>query len=133
MATPSTSNKRRQPGRKAEDIHLVWEEQAPDAVFAGKSLAEFGAALEAFNQCSEDLSKLTKARSAALKMRDDKLAALNVLLKVVVRGVQGHADFGEDSPLYRAMGFVPLSERGSGLTRKANDDTGDPGNEEAAA
>jgi hypothetical protein len=39
---------------------------------------------------------------------------------LVVKGVQAHPDHGEDSPLYRAMGFVPFSERTSGLTRRRN-------------
>jgi hypothetical protein len=43
--------------------------------------------------------------------------------------VQGHPEYGEDSPLYRAMGFVPFSERSSGLSRKS----ASPGNEETAA
>jgi hypothetical protein len=133
MATPTTSTKRRQPGRKAEDIHLVWKEQAPDAVFAGKSLADLEAARAAAKMSNEDVSKLTKARSAALKVRDEKTAALKKMLNVVVRGVEGHADHGEDSPLYRAMGFVPKSERKSGLTRRSKAGTGETaGNEEAA-
>ncbi|MGB6220704.1 hypothetical protein [Haloferula sp.] len=42
------------------------------------------------------------------------------------------SDYGEDSPLYRAMGFVPKSERSSGLTRRSADEAGPP-NEETAA
>ena len=33
-------------------------------------------------------------------------------------GVAGNPDFGNDSPLYGAMGFVRKSEKKSGLTRK---------------
>jgi hypothetical protein len=72
-----------------------------------------------------------QSRSAAVKTRDEKLKSLSALLRAVVRGVQGHPDHGEDSPLYRAMGFVPFSERSSGLTRRNK--TGTAGNEEAAA
>lgn len=51
-----------------------------------------------------------------------------------MRGVQADAAHGEDSPLYRAMGYIPLSERASGLTRRNTTDGGDTaGNEEAAA
>ncbi len=51
---------------------------------------------------------------------------------MIARGVEGHPDHGDDSPLYRAMGFVPFSERRSGLTRKSAD--GDaPGVKETAA
>jgi hypothetical protein len=129
MATSTTYTKRRRPGRKAEDIRLVWKEQAPDAVFAGKPLAELETALAAVQQANEDLKIRDHARSAAVRTRDEKLTALTNLLRVIVKGVQGHPEYGEDSPLYRAMGFVPFSERSSGLSRK----TASAGNEEIAA
>jgi hypothetical protein len=108
--------------------------QAPDAVFAGKNLADLEATLASLQQANEDLAIKTQVRSAALKVRDEQMAAMVLLLSVIVRGVQGHADYGEDSPLYRAMGFVPKSERRSGLTRRSTPETGgNAGNEQAAA
>lgn len=129
MAKTNTSTKRRRPGRKAEDIRLVWKEQAPEAVFAGKPLAELEAAITALQQSNEDLKIRDQARSAAVKTRDEKLKSLAALLRTVVKGVQGHPEYGEDSPLYRAMGFVTFSERSSGLRRKPPKS----GNEEIAA
>ena len=131
MANATTYTKRRRPGRKAEDIRLVWKEQAPDAVFAGKPLAELETALTALQQCTEDLKIRDQARSAAVKKRDDQLASITTLLRVIVNGVKAHPEYGEDSPLYRAMGYIPLSEYSSGLTRRNK--TGPAGNEEAAA
>jgi hypothetical protein len=125
-----TYRKSRRPGRKAEDIRLAWKEQAPEAVFAGKPLGEFEAALAALQQSTEDLKIQDQARSAAVRTRNEKLDALTALTRNVVKGVQGHPEYGEDSPLYRAMGFVLFSERRSGLTRQS---TADGGNEEAAA
>jgi hypothetical protein len=133
MANAATSTKRRRPGRKAADIRLVWKEQAPEAVFAGKTLAELEAAYAELKQCDEELKIRDQARSAAVKTRDDKLKALATLLRVVVKGVQGHPEYGEDSPLFRAMGYVPFSERKSGLTRRSKKDTGDPAANEKAA
>ena len=134
MATTTTSTKRRRPGRKAEDIRLVWKEQAPEAVFAGKPLADLEAALLELQKSDEDLKIKDQARSAAVKTRGDKLTALSSLLRTVVRGVQGHPEYGEDSPLYRAMGFVPFSERKSGLSRRPGKGSGtEAGNDEAAA
>jgi hypothetical protein len=119
MANNTTSTKRRQPGRKAEDIRRAWKEQAPEALFAGKAVADFEMSITALQLANEDVAKLDTARLAALKDRDEKLAALAKLSNVVVLGVQGHAEFGDDSPLLRAMGYIPASERKSGLTRRS--------------
>ena len=134
MANAPTSTKRRRPGRKAADIRLVWKEQAPEAVFAGKTLAELEASLTELQQSNEDLKIKDQARSAAVKTRDDRLKALTALLRGVVKGVQCHPEYGEDSPLYRAMGFVPYSELKSGLSRRPKKGAGDPdANEKTAA
>jgi hypothetical protein len=67
MAKTTTSTKRRRPGRKAEDIRLMWKEQAPEAVFAGKPLAELEASLAELQQSNEDLKINDQTRSAAVK------------------------------------------------------------------
>jgi len=100
-------------------MHRAWKEQAPEAEFAGKSLADLEAAITALEQISEDLRIRDQARSAALRTRDAKKKELAGIIRVIARGVEGHPAHGDDSPLYRAMGFVPFSERGSGLTRKS--------------
>ena len=51
-------------------------------------------------------------------VRDDRYVALNDKRSKVGMGVAGNPDFGNDSPLYGAMGFVRKSEKKSGLTRK---------------
>jgi hypothetical protein len=130
MANKNTSNKRRRPGRKAEDIHTAWKELAPTAVFAGITLAEFEAIVTSHTEARQDMHKSKLAWLAAKKAFGDKTTEVNDQLTVIVRGVQGHAEYGEDSPLYRAMGFVPKSERRSGLTRRPAQA---PANNEAAA
>ena len=51
-------------------------------------------------------------------VRDDKYKKLNNNRSKVGMGVAGDPAYGNDSPLYGAMGFVRKSERASGLTRK---------------
>ena len=133
MATSTPSTKRRQLGRKAEDIRLVWKKQAPDTLFAGKSLADLEAGLAARQESGVTVADLALARSAAQKARDEEESRLNKLLILVTHGVRSHPDHGEDSPLYRSMGFIPKSERKSGLIRRSSAGSGPPaGNEEAA-
>ncbi|MBA3769511.1 MAG: hypothetical protein H0X08_03265 [Blastocatellia bacterium] len=63
-------------------------------------------------------------REAEIKMmrdvRDDKYAALDQNRSKVGQGVAGDPAYGNDSPLYGAMGFVRKSEKKSRLTRKTN-------------
>jgi hypothetical protein len=40
------------------------------------------------------------------------------LLQWVVNSVKGHPKYGENSAVYTAMGYVPKSERASGLSRR---------------
>ena len=126
MNNTNTYNKRRRPARKAEDFLLAWREIAPDATFGGKTLAEFEAATVPFKDAVALLQTLTVQRSAAQKTRDQEEDSLKSLLILIAHGVRSDPAHGEDGPLYRAMGFVPKSERASGLVRP-------PANEEAAA
>ena len=57
--------------------------------------------------------------SAELKVRDEADAVVREAMRLAAHGVRANPAYGENSPLYRAMGFVPLSQRQSGLTRKA--------------
>lgn len=51
-------------------------------------------------------------------VRDGKYAALNDERTKVGQDVAGDPAYGNDSPLYGAMGSVRKSEKMSGLTRK---------------
>ena len=57
-------------------------------------------------------------------VRDDKYVAFNDKRSKVGLGVAGNLDYGNDSPLHGAMGFVRKSDRSSGLTRKTKPPTG---------
>lgn len=133
MANTNTSNQRRLPGRKAADIEKVWREQAPEAVFRKVPLADYQAALGRLNDSNEELDRLARTRAAATQLRDEAEDAMRALSNTVIRGVEGHGDYGDDSPLYRAMGFVPKSQRSSGLTRRGGSAEASPGNKETAA
>jgi hypothetical protein len=128
MANTSNYYRRRQPGRKAEDFRIAWKTQTPESAFSGKNLADLEASIAALAQAGEKLDELNNARSAAQKNRDDEEKALNRLLILVAHGVRSDPAYGEDSALYRSMGFIPKSERNSGLTRRNKE-----ANKEAAA
>ena len=130
MDNNTTTNQRRRPARKAEDFHLAWKELAPEQNFGGKSVADLEAAIGLLEDAAGVLKLQEVKRSAAVKVRNEQESALGVILLAVAHGVRGDPAYGEDSPLYRAMGFVPKSERNSGLTRRGS---APPGNGETAA
>lgn len=128
----ATAGMPRFPFSQAEDFLIAWREIAPDATFGGKTLAEFEAATVPFKDAVTQLKSLTIQRSAAQKTRDEEEESLKGLLVLIAHGVRSAPDHGEDSPLYRAMGFVSKSERASGLVRPSQA-AEPPTNEETAA
>ena len=119
MATNSLTNV----SARRNQFIAAWRENAPEATFDGRTLAQFEAeTLEPFNVSL--LMEAAKAQMSGLMMdRDQAHAALNRKLVMVAKAVRGHFAYGEDSKMYRAMGYVPLSERQSGLTRKMKNAT----------
>ena len=119
MATNSLTNV----SARRNQFIAAWRENAPEATFDGSTLAQFEAeTLEPFNVSL--LMEAAKAQMSGLMMdRDQAHAALNRKWVMVAKAVRGHFAYGEDSKMYRAMGYVPLSERQSGLTRKMKNAT----------
>jgi len=99
-------------------IRAAWKELAPQASFAGKTLEEFDLALGPPLQVREEIEALEKQLEGRKADRMTLDEAASEELDLVVNSVKGTRDFGPDSPLYRAMGYVRKSERRSGLTRK---------------
>lgn len=99
-------------------FRAAWQELAPTESFAGKTLAEFMTATETPLDLRADILKLEKQLEGKRTERDLADAAATRLLELVVNSVRGNPEFGSDSSLYRALGYVRRSERRSGLTRK---------------
>ncbi len=96
----------------------AWLEGAKDGVFMGVSRS----VLDAKCKEAETLENEIEELSAQMKIKEDELTviytAMNQMRVDVGNGVKGDVNFGDDSALYGAMGFVRKSERKSGLTRK---------------
>lgn len=97
----------------------AWREIAPEASFAGMTLAEFETQTAPLTQSAQKLQALDAQYAAELKTRAEADAAAREAMRIVANAVRGNPAYGEDGRLYRAMGYVPLSQRQSGLTRKA--------------
>jgi hypothetical protein len=103
---------------RIQTFRRSWREMAPDATFAGMTLAEFEAAVSAPLALRDEIVALETQLGGK---KTEKLVAdmaANELLDLVVNSVRGTPGFGQDCALYRACGYVRKSERKSGLTRK---------------
>ena len=99
-------------------IISAWEHHAPHASFAGFTLQQFKAAVAASLESRAALSVLA-TRAVGLKaQRDLSDKTARVVADRVVAGVRADGEFGADSSLWAAMGFVRVSDRSTGLTRK---------------
>lgn len=117
---PNMATKRKYPPT-AERVGIftaAWREIAPEGNFAGMTLAAFETKTVALAQSVQRLQALDAQYAAELKTRAEADAEAREAMRIVANSVRGDPAYGEDSALYRAMGFVPLSERQSGLTRK---------------
>ena len=114
---------------KLKRIHDAWELHAKNTQFAGMAFADFASAIEPSFKKREELAELEAEAKAKASERDTVDVASLKLAADVARAVAGDKNFGPDSTLYEAMGYVRSSERKSGLTRKKKNG----GNEEKKA
>lgn len=105
--------------RRVEEVVTAWGQVAPASNFAGMTLAQFESQVEPSMTERNRVVELEAALAAALGRRAEADINTNEKLKLVVAAVKGDPAHGENSALYRAMGYVPMAERASGLTRKA--------------
>lgn len=97
----------------------AWEDLAPDKSFGGMTLAQFRARIK---PSQDNRIAVTAAENAVIKAiqdRDHSDAASQEAMELVVNGVRADPSVGgDDGALYKALGYVPQSEKKSGLTRK---------------
>ena len=97
----------------------AWTTLAPAASFGGMTLAQFKAKVQPSFDARTQLDTIEAQKTAALDTRDDADAVTSNTNQMVINGVKGDPNFGDDSNLYEAMGYVRKSERASGLTKKS--------------
>ena len=105
--------------RKVEEVSTAWERIAPKAEFGGMNLADFKAAVGDSFATRSRAAELEAELSANIARRAAADTATSEKVKLVVNSVKGHPTYGENSDLYRAMGYVTVDDRATGLTRKS--------------
>ena len=104
--------------QKCNVMNDAWFEGAKAVEFNGITQATFLADIDAAAAADGEIGDLEAELKMKREVRDDLYLSLNDKRSKVGLGVAGSAAYGNDSPLYGAMGFVRKSEKKSGLTRK---------------
>ena len=102
------------------DVTKAWEEVAKDESFADMTLAQFKAKVKPSLDYRTEIETLERQLTAARRNRDLVDEASNTECQLVVNGIKSHRDYGENSALYKTMGYVPKDERRSGLVRPSS-------------
>ena len=94
-------------------VRSAWAEIAPNETLAGLSLAQFDEAVAPSNTArAGNLSNKTNLR-ATIGLRKSADAVSLALVKRVVLSIKADESYGADCALYRALGYIPDSERRS--------------------
>jgi hypothetical protein len=99
-------------------IITAWTTLAPAASFGGMTLAQFKAKVQPSFDARTALDAIEVQQTSALDTRNTADVVTSATNQLVVNGVKGDPNYGDDSELYDTMGYVRKSARRSGLTKK---------------
>lgn len=96
---------------KCIQMNDAWFSSAKNVTFNCITQAAFEARIKDATAIDTAIAELEAKIKTKREIRNDKYAALDQSRSKVGSGVAGNANYGDDSPLYGAMGFVRKSER----------------------
>ena len=101
-------------------IKAAWKKYAPTATFGGMTEAQYEAAVKPSYDVRSQISDHETAIAQLIPDRDLLDVPTNKINQKVIKGIVGDVNYGDDSDLYGACGYIRKSEQESGLTRKKN-------------
>ena len=116
---------------RREQFLAAWREYAPGASFSGIDLAMFEADTQVLPDRSKIMEELKTKMTGAKLARDQAEQFVNDQMVRIALAIRGSEAYGEDCPFYRALGFIPKSERRTGRPRASGTD--EPATESADA
>ena len=111
------SNHPKSVGDQLATLIKEWTRLAKDATIGGTTLAEFTATVQPSLAPRAKIEELNSQIKEQAQLRDAADPASHAEYKRLVKAIAGDKAFGTNSPLYRALGYVPDDERASGLHR----------------
>lgn len=112
--------------RRVGQALRAWESSCPEQSFADMTLEQFRQELQPFHDAKIRFAAIDTQWGAARQERNTAYLKALELVKGVASSVKGHPKFGENSAMYSAMGYVPKSDRSSGLTRRRDPKGAEP-------
>jgi len=91
---------------------------APDKKFGNKGVGELEPQVENSLAPRRRLEEIADEEIEQQTLRESEDIKTMKMIESIVAGIVADDDFGPDSALYEACGYVRKSERKSGLTRK---------------
>jgi hypothetical protein len=101
-----------------ETVEDALEQLAPGEVFGGIKLVDYKTQVQKSRTVRQEMVDIENQKTNKANERDTTDGDGLKMRELIVNGVIGNPNYGPDSSLYEAMGFVRKSERKSGLTRK---------------
>jgi hypothetical protein len=103
---------------KMERTLNSWKTIAPEKKFGGMSVSDYEVFVNNSRTPRRTLITLDDQTTETTALRDSSDIIGMAKTQLVKNGVLADEEFGEDSALYEAMGYVKKSDKKSGLTRK---------------
>ena len=106
------------PFEKVRDITQAWEAHAPQSIFSGFTLEKFKETVQPHLDVRNQLAHVETLAMGLRAKRATGSVDCRKLTDRITAGVRADPEHGPDSAMWAAMGFVRVSDRGTGLTRK---------------
>ena len=95
----------------------AWSDLAPTASFAGLTLDQYKAKVKPSLDARGEIDQLNNKLTSAQDKRDAADVLSSSINQKVVKSVVGDVNYGDDSDLYDAFGYIRKSDKKSGLKR----------------
>ena len=103
---------------RVSEVGAGWGKLRPEKKFYGLTRDEYLLKIKPYTDALAEVAALEAALVHAKDKRDLAAGPAMKITKCIVNAVKGDPEEGEDGPLYAAMGYVPESQRSTGLTRR---------------
>lgn len=102
---------------RLDEVLNAWTTLRPEKSFAGLTVAQFKQIVQPSYDTRASIASLEAQMTSEYNKRNDADEKAMLVLNRIVSGVKADPEEGDNSDLYKAMGYTRRSERSSGLHR----------------